>query len=682
MDSIEKAEDRPKSHSSDRDNEELEILDKQLRISDTAVGYTTLYRYATGRDQVIICLCSIVAAGSGVVMPLMTIVFGQFGGTFSALLSDSISISHFNHQVDHFATYYVYLASFFSAILIAFIKSWRLALIMLAVIVAIVLVMGGAGKQMKAFGEKSLESSATGVLMAEEAISSIRIATAFGVQDHISRKYDGQMRETWRMDFRSKAALGLMIAAMMCILNLQYGLAFWQGGVLPGHGDISVSHILTVLFASMMAGVSFGHIAPHLGVFGTAVASARKIFATIDRIPLIDSETDSGDKLDRFSGKVIFDSVRLVYPSRPSVAVFNDFSLTIPSGRTTAIVGPSGCGKSSLVGLIERFYLPVEGKILLDGHDICNLNLRWLRSQMSLAGQDPVLFNTSIYNNIAHGLLKEASKHATRESTDSLVEKAARLANAYDFISGLGCSFGWKLALVCTSTVPVLLACGWAGMQVMAKLEKRMKPKPGEFVALVGASGSGKSTIISLIERFYDPQSGTILVDGQDTSAYNLRQYQSQLALVSQETLLFSGSIRDNMTAGDDTRLTEADISRACECANLQEYIQSLPDGIQTQVGTKGGLLSGGQKQRMAIAKALLRAPKVLALDRAGGGRTTIAISHRLSTIQKADLIYVFDGGRVVEKGRHGELMDKRGMYWELVEMQRLGRNGEGEGEQ
>ena len=275
---------------------------------------------------------------------------------------------------------------------------------MLSVIFAIILTMGGVGKLMKAFAEKSLESSARGVSLAEEAISSIRVVTAFGVQGHLTSKYNDQMTEASRLDFRSKTALGLMIAAMMCILNLQYGLAFWQGGKFLKDGDLSVSHILTVLFASMMAGVSMGHIAPHLGAFGMAIASAQKIFATIDRASPINPESGAGKTLQQVDGELKLEGIKLIYPSRPTVTVLKDFSLTIPAGKTTAIVGPSGSGKSSVIGLIERFYLPVDGKILLDGHHLDNLNLGWLRTQIALVGQDPVLFNTTIYDNIAYGL--------------------------------------------------------------------------------------------------------------------------------------------------------------------------------------------------------------------------------------------------------------------------------------
>lgn len=216
--------------------------------------------------------------------------------------------------------------------------------------------------------------------------------------------------------------------------------------------------------------------------------------------------------------------------------------------------------------------------------------------------------------------------------------------------------------------------------------------KPGQYVALVGASGCGKSTTVSLLERFYDPLSGGVYVDGQDISTLNVGNYRSFVSLVSQEPTLYSGTIRENILLGTPQEdISDEQLERVCREANIYDFIISLPDGFSTFVGSKGGLLSGGQKQRIAIARALIRNPKILlldeatsaldsesesvvqeALDKAAAGRTTIAVAHRLSTIQKADVIYVIDQGRVAESGSHQELMRKNGLYAELVNLQSL----------
>lgn len=232
------------------------------------------------------------------------------------------------------------------------------------------------------------------------------------------------------------------------------------------------------------------------------------------------------------------------------------------------------------------------------------------------------------------------------------------------------------------------------GVRVLRDLNLTIEP--GTYVALVGASGCGKSTTIQLIERFYDPLAGEIYLDDHKISDLNVKSFREQIALVSQEPTLYAGSVKFNILLGaikPQEEVTQEEIEAACRDANILEFIQGLPDGFDTEVGGKGSQLSGGQKQRIAIARALLRNPKVLlldeatsaldsnsekvvqtALDQAAKGRTTLAIAHRLSTIQNADKIYFIKEGAVSEVGTHDQLLAKRGDYYEYVQLQALSR--------
>lgn len=303
------------------------------------------------------------------------------------------------------------LSMFVSALIVGFIRSWKLTLIMLSATVAMVLMMGINGRNMKVNQTKATDEYATAGTLAEEVLSSSRNVTAYGTQQRLESRYKVYLQKAAAFDFKSKFWLSSMIAGMMGVLNLQYALAFWQGHRFLQSGELGVAQILTVVMAAMVAGISIGHNLPHIQAFGQATAAATKVFNTIERQSPIDPETDKGEKPEEFIGNIEFKDIKHIYPSRPDTTVLDGFSLKIPVGKMVALVGASGSGKSTIFGLLERFYLPMTGQVLLDGRDVSTLNLKWLRRNMAIVSQDPVLFSTTIYESIAHGLVGTEHEH-------------------------------------------------------------------------------------------------------------------------------------------------------------------------------------------------------------------------------------------------------------------------------
>jgi len=359
--------------------------------------------------------------------------------------------------------------------------------------------------------------------VAEEVLSSIRTVMAFGGQQKEIERYEKSLSFAKKAGRKRGIATGIGAGLNSTINYASYALVFWYGMNLvlksnETNTGYTVGDIVTIFFCVLLGSSRLGRASPYIEAISVARGAGATIFSIINRVPPIDSSSESGIKPDYIFGDIYFQNVRFNYPSRPDVKILNGLNFQVASGQTVALVGTSGCGKSTCIQLLQRFYDPQEGKVCIDGYDIRDLNIGWMRAQIGMVGQEPVLFGTTIGENIRYG-----RDGVTQEE----IETAAKEANAHDFIS-------------------------------------------------------------------------------------------------------------------------------------------RLPLKYDTLVGERGAQLSGGQKQRIAIARALVRNPKILLLDEATSaldtqseavvqralekarlGRTTIIVAHRLSTIRNADRIIVIKDGVV-----------------------------------
>ncbi|PYH43656.1 multidrug resistance protein [Aspergillus saccharolyticus JOP 1030-1] len=334
------------------------------------------------------------------------------------------------------STFLTALATFISAEVIAFLQSWKLALMLFT---TTILIGGaeflGAMYAMK-FSRRSSAALNEGSSVVEETLSSMRHVFAYGIQDAMRERYMRYIDIGERWGLKARLSITFMIGVMNSVPYLSYALAFWQGSRYVVMGDMSASAVVITTMAIIIGSFAVGRVAPSAESFVKSIVHSGAILKAIARQSPLDPLATDGQSLPSVHGDLELHDVSLAYPSRQTVQVLDQISMRFPANKTTALVGASGCGKSSIVGLLERFYEPTGGYITLDGVDLTLLNLHWLRQQMSYVVQEPVLFNRSIFDNIMLGL-KDLDTHRTMLEARELVHAAARVAHAHDFIMAL-----------------------------------------------------------------------------------------------------------------------------------------------------------------------------------------------------------------------------------------------------
>uniref|UniRef100_A0A8D3E5A2 ATP-binding cassette, sub-family B (MDR/TAP), member 4 n=1 Tax=Scophthalmus maximus TaxID=52904 RepID=A0A8D3E5A2_SCOMX len=313
--------------------------------------------------------------------------------------------------------YTTFLASF----VIGFTKGWKLTLVILAVSPAL-------GVSAALFSKQTAYAKAGAV--AEEVLSAIRTVFAFSGQDREIKRcvYQKNLEDAKKMGIKKAISANISMGFTFLMIYLSYALAFWYGSTLILSMEYTIGNVLTVFFVVLIGAFTMGQSSANIQTFSSARGAAHKVYSIIDHNPSIDSFSEGGFKPDSIRGNVEFRNIHFSYPSRPEAKILNNMSLSVKSGQTIALVGSSGCGKSTTIQLLQRFYDPLEGSVCVDGHDIRSLNVRYLREMIGVVSQEPILFATTIAENIRYGRL---------DVTQQQIEQAAKEANAYDFIMNL-----------------------------------------------------------------------------------------------------------------------------------------------------------------------------------------------------------------------------------------------------
>ncbi|CAA2979723.1 ABC transporter B family member 11-like [Olea europaea subsp. europaea] len=320
------------------------------------------------------------------------------------------------------------VSTFFGGFVIAFIQGWLLTLVMLTSIPLLVIsgaVMSIVLSKMASRGQNAYAKAA---IVVEQTIGSIRTVASFTGEKQAVADYDKSLAEAYKSGVNEGWASGLGLGSVMFIIFCSYALAIWYGAKMILEKGYSGGDVLSVIVAVLTGSMSLGQASPCMSAFAAGQAAAFKMFETINRKPEIDAYDTKGKILDDICGDIELRDVYFSYPARPNEEIFKGLSLFIPSGTTAALVGQSGSGKSTVISLIERFYDPRAGEVLVDGINLKEFQLKWIRSKIGLVSQEPVLFTASINDNIAYG--KDGATHEE-------IRAAAELANASKFIDKL-----------------------------------------------------------------------------------------------------------------------------------------------------------------------------------------------------------------------------------------------------
>ncbi|CAM2105500.1 unnamed protein product [Caretta caretta] len=350
-------------------------------------------------------------------------------GMLNTRLTDDINTIH-EGIGDKICIFVQLFATFLTGIIIGFIYGWKLTLVILSVSPLLAASVAVGSIFLASFTTEELTAYARAGAVAEEILTAIRTVVAFNGQMKALAKYDVNLENARRVGVKKSITTNTTLGFAEFVLFGAYALSLWYGTKLTVEEkeNYDIGRVLIIYFSVLLGAFSLGQASPHLESVANARVAAYEVYKVISKHHLVDSSAKEGYRPDKLKGEIEFKNIHFSYPSRPDVKILNGLNLKVQSGKTIALVGSSGCGKSTAIQLLQRFYDPVQGEITLDGRDIRTLNVKWLREHIGLVSQEPILFATTIAENIRYG----------REGiTDSEIEKAAKEANAFDFISRL-----------------------------------------------------------------------------------------------------------------------------------------------------------------------------------------------------------------------------------------------------
>ncbi|KAL8335881.1 hypothetical protein RB598_009868 [Gaeumannomyces tritici] len=325
-----------------------------------------------------------------------------------------------------------------AAFAIAFAAQWKLTLILIGVAPTLVVLLGTCATLESKIEIKQLDVFAQAGSFAENVLVTVRTVHAFGMRPRLMAHFVAYLDKAKAIGMRKSPLYGVLFSLEYFIVYSAMGLAYWQGIQMISRGEVDdVGTVYTVIMSVLTASLTVTVVAPYMISFQKAATAAAQLFVLIDRKSDIDPFGEEGLKPAEESvrGELEIENITFSYPARPEVAVLDKFSLRVPAGKVTALVGASGSGKSTIIGLVERWYDPNSGVIRLDGTPIENLNPNWLRTHVRLVQQEPVLFNGTVFENIAHGLVGTPWESAPLADRRERIRRAAELAYAHDFIT-------------------------------------------------------------------------------------------------------------------------------------------------------------------------------------------------------------------------------------------------------